>query len=86
MFVVPTEEVPVFHAAAATGIARTERKRNEALATMLGVRHPAAWLRKAETAALAALERRGEATAQELAAEVPALQRPPRQRGPDDLA
>jgi Winged helix DNA-binding domain len=75
MFVVPVEEVSVFHAAAATAIARTERKRNEALAAMLGVRHPAAWLRKAETAALATLERRGEATAQELAADVPALQR-----------
>jgi hypothetical protein len=75
MFVVPAEDVPIFHAAAAVAIARTERKRNEALAAMLGIRHPAAWLRKAETATLAALERRGEATAQELAADVPALQR-----------
>ncbi len=73
MFVVPVEEVPIFHAAAALGIARTERKRNEALAAMLGIRRPAAWLRKAETAALNALEQRGEATAQELAADVPAL-------------
>ena len=70
-----SEEVPIFHAAAATGIARTERKRSETLATMLGIRHPAAWIRKAEKAALAALERRGEATAQELATDVPALQR-----------
>ena len=75
MFVVPAEEVPIFHAAAATGIARTERKRSETLATMLGIRHPAPWIRKAEKAALTALERRGEATAQELAADVPALQR-----------
>jgi hypothetical protein len=73
MFVIPTEEVPIFHAAAALAIARTERKRNEALAAMLGVRNPAAWLRKAEAAALKALEQRGEATAQELAADVPAL-------------
>lgn len=75
MFVVPAEEASIFHAAAATGVARTERKRNETLAAMLGVRQPAAWLRKAEKAALAALERLGEATAQELAAAVPALQR-----------
>jgi hypothetical protein len=75
MFVVPAEEVPIFHAGAALGIARTERKRNEALAAMLGVRQPASWLLKAEKAALAALEKRGEATAQELAADVPALRR-----------
>jgi hypothetical protein len=73
MFVVPVEAVPIFHAAAALRIARTERKRNEALAAMLGIRRPADWLRKAETAALNALEQRGEATAQELAAAVPAL-------------
>jgi hypothetical protein len=42
---------------------------------MLGVSNPGAWLRKAEKAALAALEKRGEATAQELAADVPALAR-----------
>jgi hypothetical protein len=75
MFVVPAEEVPIFHAGAALGIARTERKRNQALAAMLGVGQPASWLRKAEKAALAALEKRGEATAQELAADVPALRR-----------
>jgi hypothetical protein len=73
MFVVPSEEVPIFHAAAALAIARNERKRNEALVTMLGVRDPAGWLRKAEAEALRALEQRGEATAQELAADVPAL-------------
>jgi hypothetical protein len=75
MFVIPTEEVPLFHAAAALAIARTERRRNEALAAMLGVRHPAAWLRKAEAAALTVLEQRGEATAQELAADVRARHR-----------
>jgi hypothetical protein len=75
LFVVPTEEVPIFHAGASLAIARTERKRNESLAAMLGIRHPAAWIRKAETATLMALEQRGEATAQELAADVPALQR-----------
>lgn len=75
MFVVPSDEVAIFHAAAATGVARTERRRAVSLAAMLGVSNPAAWLRKAEKAALAALEKRGEATAQELAADVPALRR-----------
>jgi hypothetical protein len=75
MFVVPVDDAPILHAAAAAAIARTERKRNEALAAMLGVKHPGPWIRKAETATLAALERRGEATAQELAADVPALRR-----------
>jgi hypothetical protein len=37
MFVAPVEDVPILHAAAATGIARGERKRNEELAKMLGV-------------------------------------------------
>jgi hypothetical protein len=75
MFVVPSDEVAIFHAAAATGVARTERRRAVALAAMLGVSDPASWLKKAEKAAMAALEKRGEATAQELAADVPALRR-----------
>lgn len=75
MFVVPAEDVPIFHAGAATGVARTERRRAVSLAAMLGVSNPAAWFKKAEKAALAALEKRGEATAQELAADVPALRR-----------
>ncbi len=75
MWVVPSDEVAIFHGAAATGVARTERRRGVQLASMLGVSNPAAWLRKAEKAALAALEKRGEATAQELAADVPALRR-----------
>jgi hypothetical protein len=75
MFVVPVEDAPILHAAASLAIARAERKRSQGLAAMLGVPDPDAWLRDAEAATLAALERRGEATAQELAAEVPALQR-----------
>jgi hypothetical protein len=75
MFVVPADDVAIFHAAAATGVARVERRRSETLVAMLGVSRPAAWLRKAETAALAALVARGEATAQELAEDVPALRR-----------
>jgi Winged helix DNA-binding domain len=73
MFVVPVEDAPILHAAASSGVARTERKRNEQLVGMLGVKDVDAWLRKAEVATLEALERLGEATAQELAAEVPAL-------------
>jgi hypothetical protein len=73
MFVVPVDEAPILQAAASVAVARTERKRNEQLAAMLGVDDAESWLRKAETAALKALERLGEATAQELATEVPAL-------------
>jgi hypothetical protein len=74
MWVVPSDEVAIFHAAA-SGLVRTERKRGVQLVSMLGVSNPASWLKKAEKAALAALEKRGEATAQELAADVPALAR-----------
>jgi Winged helix DNA-binding domain len=73
MFVVPVEDAPILHAAASLAIARAERKRNEDLVVLLGVDDPAAWLREAENAARAALERRGEATARELAEDVPAL-------------
>jgi Winged helix DNA-binding domain len=74
MFVVPREDAAILHAAASVAIARGERKRNEQLVAMLGVDDPAAWIEEAEAATLAALERLGEATAQELAADVPALQ------------
>jgi DNA glycosylase AlkZ-like len=74
MFVVPVEDAPLLHAAAALGIARVERRRNEGLVTLLDVDDAAAWLSEAEAATLAALEHRSEATARELAADVPALQ------------
>jgi hypothetical protein len=73
MFVLPTEEAPIFHAAASVAVARTERKRAAKLVALLGVDDPATWITDAEAATLAALERRGEATASELAADVPAL-------------
>jgi hypothetical protein len=75
MFVVPVEDVPVLHSAAATGVAATERRRNEELVALLGEDDVTGWLRETEAATLAALERRGQATAQELAADVPALRR-----------
>jgi hypothetical protein len=75
MFVVPTEDAPILHAAASLDVARTERRRNEALAGELGVDDPAAWLTTVRSDALAALDRRGEATAQELVRDVPELAR-----------
>jgi Winged helix DNA-binding domain len=74
MFVVPVEAAPMLHAAAARAVARVERRRNEGLVAQLGVDDPAAWISEAEAATLAVLERRGEATARELSADVPALQ------------
>ena len=75
MFVVPVEDAPILHAAASLAVARRERRRNEELVALLGVDDVARWMREAEAATLAALERRGEATAQELAKDVPALRR-----------
>jgi hypothetical protein len=75
MFVVPVEDAPILQAAAATSVARRERRRNEALAALLGKTRAKEWLRRTERAALAALERRGEATAVELSRDVPALTR-----------
>jgi hypothetical protein len=73
VFVVPTEDAPMIQAAAATGVARVERRRTEALVAQLNVPDAEAWMREAETATLAALDRLGEATAQELARAVPML-------------
>jgi hypothetical protein len=75
MFVVPVEDAPVLHAACSLAIAHGERRRNEDLAAMLGVPDPARWLSRIEAETLAALERRGEASAQELVRDVPDLQR-----------
>lgn len=74
MFVTPVEDAPILHGAASRALIRTERKRNRELVTMLGVDDVSAWIKDAEAATMAVLERRGEATARELASEVPALQ------------
>jgi Winged helix DNA-binding domain len=74
MFVVPREDAPILQAAASLAVARTERKRTLKLVAELGVDDPEAWLEQAEAATLAALERRGEATARELSGDVPALE------------
>ena len=73
VFVVPTEDAAIVQAAAATGVARIERRRTEALIAQLGVADVGAWMREAEAAAIVALEERGEMTAQELGRAVPML-------------
>jgi hypothetical protein len=73
LFVVPVDEASMIHAAASLDVARRERRRTEQLVALLGVGDPARWIRDAEQAALEALEARGEATARELAEDVPAL-------------
>ena len=73
MFVIPVDEAATIHAAASLAVARTERRRTEQLVASLGVADVARWMRDAERAALAALEKRGEATARQLAEDVPML-------------
>ena len=73
VFVVPIEDAAIVQAAAATGVARAERRRTEALVAQLGVTDVGAWMRDAEAAAIAALEERGDMTAQELGRAVPML-------------
>ena len=73
VFVVPTDDAPTVQAAAATGVARVERRRTEELVGQLGAPDVDEWLAQAETATMAELDRRGEATAQELARAVPML-------------
>lgn len=75
MWVVPVEDAHIIHGAATPLLARNERRRNQQIATLMGIARPAAWLRKAELDTLAALAKRGEAMATELAKEVPALGR-----------
>jgi hypothetical protein len=75
MFVIPVDEAATFHAAASLAVARTERRRTEQIVGMLGVRNVTKWIRDAERAALAALDARGEATAREIAQDVPALRK-----------
>ncbi len=73
VFVVPVEDAAVVQAAAATGVARVERRRTEALVAQLGIPDGADWLREVEAAAVSAIDEHGEVTAQELGRLVPAL-------------
>lgn len=73
MFVVAVEDAPVLQAAASIEVARRERKRNEDMVAMLGIEDVRGWLDTAERQTLDVLSRLGEASAQELSKEVPAL-------------
>ena len=73
VFVVPVEDAADVQAAAATGVARVERRRTEALVAQLGIADVAGWLREVEAAATAAIDEHGEVTAAELSRLVPAL-------------
>ncbi|MBL1105953.1 AlkZ family DNA glycosylase [Streptomyces sp. 5-8] len=72
VFVFPTELTAVVHAS--TGLAVAARERASLLKDMASAGAPdAAWLAEVEEATLAALARRGQATAAELAADEPRL-------------
>ncbi|MFF9812636.1 winged helix DNA-binding domain-containing protein [Streptomyces sp. NPDC014006] len=72
VFVFPTELTAVVHAS--TGLAVAARERASLLKDMAGAGAPdAAWLKEVEDSALAALARRGQATAAELAKDEPRL-------------
>ncbi|HEX8156657.1 MAG TPA: winged helix DNA-binding domain-containing protein [Solirubrobacteraceae bacterium] len=74
MFVVPVELAPVVQAACTRGLVPGERKRFIALLEDAGIAADGArWLEDAEEQTLRALRARGEATAAELATDVPAL-------------
>jgi hypothetical protein len=74
LFVLPTELAPVVHAACTRAIAVNERRRLIQLVEQGGVAEDAArWVEEANERTLRALEARGEAFANELSADVPAL-------------
>jgi hypothetical protein len=74
LFVVPLELVPVVHAACTRAIAATQRRRYADLIEEGGIADDgAAWLERVGDAAMAALERRGEAFGAELSGDVPEL-------------
>ena len=74
MFVVPTEFAPVVQAACTRAIAQRLRRTYHQVFQAAGLAEDVpSWLAQIENATVAALERRGEATAQELTRDVPAL-------------
>ncbi len=74
LWAVPRELVPVVFAAATRAVAATQRKRLEGFVRDSGVStRPATWLARAEKAALAAVEERGEAMTRDVVADVPLL-------------
>ncbi len=77
LFVVERELVPVVAAACTSAVAAVERRRLERFVAASGVsRHPARWLERAETAAVAVLEARGAAFTSEVAEADPLLATP----------
>jgi hypothetical protein len=76
LFVVPREIVPVVQAAATRAVAARQRKRLEKFVVDSGISsRPGAWLARASTAAMRAVEARGEAFTIEVVADVPLLAR-----------
>ncbi|MBA3376205.1 MAG: winged helix DNA-binding domain-containing protein, partial [Actinobacteria bacterium] len=74
LFVVPRELVPVVHAACTRSIAARERGRLEKMIGESGIStRPKSWLTRASTAALRAVEARGEAFTSDLTKNVPVL-------------
>jgi hypothetical protein len=73
LFVLPLDLVPVVYAACTDTVATRERARLVKHLDDAGIEAAAAWLKQAEDATVAALLERGEATASELTAAVPAL-------------
>ncbi len=74
MFVEPLELAPVIHAASGRANAAHQHRNTVQMLTVAGIAgDPETWLTETKDAALAALIRLGEATATELAAEVPRL-------------
>jgi Winged helix DNA-binding domain len=76
LWVVPRELLPVVFAAASRSVAERERRRLEGFVRDNGIsKRPAAWLARAERAALEAVEARGEAFTADVARDVPLLAR-----------
>ncbi|HSL63840.1 MAG TPA: winged helix DNA-binding domain-containing protein [Gaiellaceae bacterium] len=74
LWVVPRDLLPVVLAAATRTVAERERRRLEGFVRDSGISaRPAAWLARAEKAALAAVEARGEAFSTDVARDVPML-------------
>ena len=72
MFVIPAEQWPAVHTACTQDIAATNRKRTLKLVTECGITDDAErWLADAEAAVFEALTERGEATTQQISADVP---------------
>ncbi len=74
LFVVPSDEATMFHAAAGSDVSRTERKRLEAwLGAEIGTGKAKRWVETVEPAVIRALGDGGELKTQDLCARVPEL-------------